>query len=171
MHNVGWEHPFKFYLVDWSQSCYVHYLWVHMLLPWLNAWMIGNHDRQNNLVRYLNLLLNMEILIFQDRQLLIECRLRQHRKRWSAKICKTPFNKTHQTQSVILLANTFKHYIPVGDLQEFADCTEFKHRRNLPITQRYQMFMNLKWNVRDKTPPKWSKRKQPTWYVDLRKDI
>lgn len=54
-------------------------------------------------------------------------------------------------------------FITPGDRTEFADCTEFKTRRDLDVTERYQMFMTLKWLTRDRFPS-WKHRKTP-WFV------
>ena len=76
--------------------------------------------------------------------------------------------KTHASEYVIRGAYNLRNKIPEGDRTEFADCTEFKDFIELPVTKRYQMFMNLKWSTRDKTPPKWTNRKPPEWKMDLK---
>jgi len=73
------------------------------------------------------------------------------------------YGREHKSQSIIQKCHDLVAHIPDGDLREFADCTEFKTYTNLSIHERYRMFMNLKWNTRDKTPPKFTRRKTPTW--------
>lgn len=73
------------------------------------------------------------------------------------------FGREHKSKIVIRLAQSWIKKIPSGDFTEFADCTEFQHRSDLPIIKRYQMFMNLKWKVRDEEQPTWRKRNPPTW--------
>lgn len=72
-------------------------------------------------------------------------------------------NRTHASEPVIQFCYNNAHRIKAGGLTEFADCTEFKHLKELPIIDRYKLFMNLKWNERDKTPPTWIGRKKPEW--------
>lgn len=73
------------------------------------------------------------------------------------------YGRVHASEGVIQFADRNRKKIPAGSLQPFADCAEFKHRTDLNIHERYQMFMNYKWNHRDTTPPVWSRRKTPIW--------
>lgn len=78
------------------------------------------------------------------------------------------YHKTHACQKIILLCLQYRNKVPEGDLTEFADCTEFKDF-NLPVTEKYRLFMNLKWNDRDKRTPTWRKRTIPDWRENVRR--
>lgn len=71
--------------------------------------------------------------------------------------------RDHGAARVVRCADINRGIIPAGPLQEFEDCTEFKDRTDLTVIERYRLFMNLKWNTRDKSPPVWRKRELPPW--------
>lgn len=73
--------------------------------------------------------------------------------------------KIHATEKVMTrcASNELYHLIPDGELTPFVDCTEFKHRTDLNIHERYRLYMLLKWSERDKREPKWFSR--PDWAV------
>lgn len=73
------------------------------------------------------------------------------------------YGKKHKSSEVISLCSSLVHKVPKGGLTEFADCTEFKDRTDIPVTERYKMFMNLKWS-RDTITLKWTGRKVPSFY-------
>lgn len=82
--------------------------------------------------------------------------------------------RTHKSEAVIQFCYRNAKKIPAGPLREFADCTEFKHRTDLPVIERYRLFMNLKWNHRDpekNLTPTWLRRKRPDWYVTQKKEV
>lgn len=73
--------------------------------------------------------------------------------------------REHASERVIQFCYKLAHKVKAGDVTEFADCTEFKDRKDIPIIERYRLFMNLKWNERDKKNPTWRNRKVPDWYT------
>lgn len=73
------------------------------------------------------------------------------------------YGRRHSTQDLIEFSAKSSSLVREGGLQEFCDCTEFKHRTDLPVTERYRLFMILKWTERDTRPPVFSKRDRPSW--------
>lgn len=73
------------------------------------------------------------------------------------------YGKTHNSERVIQFAYKMRRHIPMGRRKEMADCTEFKHRTDVNIYERYRMFMCLKWLERDTKQPTWQGRETPYW--------
>lgn len=53
--------------------------------------------------------------------------------------------------------------IPDREFEFPPDCTTFKSRTDLPITERYKLYLQEKWD-NDVREPSWKNRIQPEWY-------
>ena len=78
-------------------------------------------------------------------------------------VYKSVYGKIHTYQNLIEKFACLAHKVPKGDLEEFANATEYKGPMfsHMSIIDKYRAFMNLKWNLRDTKKPTWNKRQKP----------
>lgn len=72
------------------------------------------------------------------------------------------FGRIHKCYDYICLFESGKHLMPIGELTQFQNCTQFKHITN--VFEAYQFCLNDKWN-KDKNP-KWTLSNPPLWKKD-----
>lgn len=80
------------------------------------------------------------------------------------------YGRVHASEKVIGSCWRYNHHFPrTGELEEFANCTEYKgpYWGDMTVVERYQKYMNLKWNERDKIPPTWKYRGPPQWKEEV----
>ncbi len=69
-------------------------------------------------------------------------------------------NKIHGSERILLRLKEMSSRIESSHLTEFEDCTNLKHKTDIPVTQRYQEYLCAKWRNDIKTPT-WNMRKKP----------
>lgn len=77
---------------------------------------------------------------------------------------------SHKTERVIDLASKNSIKVREGELTEFADCTTFKHRTDIPVIDRYKLFMNEKWD-NDVIKLTFKRRSIPSFMVNTGKVV
>ena len=87
-----------------------------------------------------------------------------------AKLYKSTYGRNHNVVRILkAVSYLFDGVDRIYTTPEyFCDCTEYKERDDWDIIRRYQRFMILKWEMRDKNIPTWWNRDLPVFYQKWR---
>ncbi len=73
-------------------------------------------------------------------------------------------NKIHGCEPLLLRLKALAHRVNSSYRTEFEDCTNLKHMYQIPVTERYRLYLCNKWD-NDLNKPTWYKSKKPEFYT------